>query len=265
MLNNSLNYIKQQINGFVPDTALILGSGLDGVSQAIENPVYINYSDIPDFPQTTVAGHKGRFAIGKIGIHNVICMEGRFHLYEGISPRVIYDVISLLSDLGVKQLIITNAAGSLDLNMPAGSIMLIKDHINFNGGNPLIGPHDEPYFPDMSNAYDAETRGIIKELAIKQNIKLFEGVYLIAVGPNYETPSEVKMFRMFGADAVGMSTVPEVISAVHKGLKILAFSVISNLGTGLTAEIQNHQDVLKQVEKSSEKLEHLLKTYLKEY
>ena len=126
MLNNSLNYIKQQLNGFIPDTALILGSGLDGVSQALENPIYLNYADIPDFPQTTVAGHKGRFAIGKIGRHKVICMEGRFHLYEGIAPQLIAEVIALLAELGVQQLIITNAAGSLDINMPAGSVMLVR-------------------------------------------------------------------------------------------------------------------------------------------
>ena len=262
MLNNSLNYIKQQLNGFIPDTALILGSGLDGVSQALENPIYLNYADIPDFPQTTVAGHKGRFAIGKIGRHKVICMEGRFHLYEGIAPQLIAEVIALLAELGVQQLIITNAAGSLDINMPAGSVMLIKDHINFSGRNPLIGAHDEPYFSDMSNAYDARTRCIVKDLAAGLNMSLFEGVYLFALGPNYETPSEVKLFKMFGADAVGMSTVPEVIAAVHKGLKVLAFSVISNLGTGLTSEVQNHQDVLAQVEKSSKQLETLIKTYL---
>lgn len=262
MLNNSLNYIRQQLNGFIPDTALILGSGLDGVSQALENPIYLNYADIPDFPQTTVAGHKGRFAIGKIGRHKVICMEGRFHLYEGIAPQLIAEVIALLAELGVQQLIITNAAGSLDINMPAGSVMLIKDHINFSGRNPLIGAHDEPYFPDMSNAYDAKTRCIVKDLAAGLNMSLFEGVYLFALGPNYETPSEVKLFKMFGADAVGMSTVPEVIAAVHKGLKVLAFSVISNLGTGLTSEVQNHQDVLAQVEKSSKQLETLIKTYL---
>ena len=175
---------------------------------------------------------------------------------------MIADVLALLADLGLQQWIITNAAVSLDINMPAGSVMLIKYHINFIGRNPLIGAHDEPYFPDMSNAYDARTRGIVKDLAAGLNMSLFEGVYLFALGPNYETPSEVKLFKMFGADAVGMSTVPEVIAAVHKGLKVLAFSVISNLGTGLTSEVQNHQDVLAQVEKSSKQLETLIKTYL---
>lgn len=264
MLNKSLEYIKQRIKGISLDTALILGSGLDGLSAAIENPMFINYADIPDFPQTTVAGHKGRFAIGKIGSHSVICMEGRFHLYEGIAPQLISEVIVLFAAWGVEQLIITNAAGSLDKNMPAGSLMLLKDHINFSGRNPLIGPHDEPYFPDMSDAYDKQIRNKVKALAQKMCIDLFEGVYIMVMGPNYETPSEVKLFRMFGADAVGMSTVPEVIAAVHKNIKVLAFSVISNLGTGLSDEVQNHQDVLQQVEKSSKKLEQLLKAYLEQ-
>lgn len=264
MLTNSLKYIQNKLNGLIPDTALILGSGLDGVSKAIKDPVCLNYADIPDFPQTTVAGHKGRFAVGPIGSHTVICMEGRFHLYEGIAPQLISEIISLLAALGVKKMIITNAAGSLTTDMPAGSLMLIKDHINFSGRNPLIGPHDDPYFPDMSNAYDSSCRQDIKKLAAQMQIELFEGVYLMALGPNYETPSEVRLFRMFGADAVGMSTVPEVIAAVHKNIKVLAFSVISNLGTGLTTEVQNHNDVLAQVEKSSQKLEKLIKTYLQQ-
>lgn len=265
MLNNSLEYIKNKLNGLKPDIALILGSGLDGVSKAIECPIFIDYAEIPNFPQTTVSGHKGRFAIGSIGNHIVICMEGRFHLYEGIKPQLISEIVDLLSALGVKQMIITNAAGSLSTDMPAGSLMLLKDHINLSGQNPLIGPHDEPYFPDMSNAYDVSTRQTIKTLASQMNIKLFEGVYLMVLGPNYETPSEVRLFHSFGADAVGMSTVPEVIAAVHKNIKVLAFSVISNLGTGLSSEAQNHQDVLAQVEKSSKKLETLIKTYLEKY
>ncbi len=265
MLNNSLDYIKNKLNGLKPDTALILGSGLDGVSKAIARPIFIDYTEIPDFPQTTVSGHKGRFAIGYIGKHLVICMEGRFHLYEGIKPQLISEIIELIAALGVKQMVITNAAGSLNTDMPAGSLMLIKDHINLSGRNPLIGPHSEPYFPDMSNAYDISARQSVKTLASQMNIKLFEGVYLMVLGPNYETPSEVKLFQAFGANAVGMSTVPEVIAAVHKNIKVLAFSVISNLGTGLSSEIQNHQDVLAQVEKSSQKLETLIKTYLEKY
>ncbi len=264
MLNKSLEYLKQKLNGLSPDTAMILGSGLDKLTDSISEPLYINYADIPDFPQTTVAGHKGRFVVGKIGNHTVICMQGRIHLYEGIAPQLIDKIIKLLSALGVKQLIITNAAGSLNPNIPTGSIMLISDHINMSGRNPLIGTHDEPYFPDMSNAYDAQTRQTIKNLAQTTSVKLYEGVYLMTMGPNYETAAEVRMFRNFGADAVGMSTVPEVISAVHKGMKVLAFSVISNMGTGLTDVIQSHTDVLAQGAKSSAELGKLIQAYLEQ-
>ena len=160
-------------------------------------------------------------------------MQGRFHLYEDIKPQIIAELIDLLAKLGIQQLIITNAAGSLYKNMPAGSLMLITDHINFSGKNPLIGHHDDPYFPDMSEAYSMDLREKIKHVAQTENIKLYEGTYIMVLGPNYETPSEVRMFRLLGGQAIGMSTVPEVIAGVHKGLKILGISVISNLGTGL--------------------------------
>lgn len=262
MLNEALEFLKQKFDGRIPETAIILGSGLGGLIDALENPLKINYADIPDFPKTTVAGHKGCFYLGNIGRQTVLCMQGRFHLYEGIAPQTIADVIRLLRQLGVRELIVTNAAGSLDVNMPAGSLMMIKDHINMSGLNPLTGPHEEPYFPDMSNAYDQACRQQIKALAEDMHIQLYEGVYLMVSGPNYETPSEVKLFRSFGADAVGMSTVPEVISAVHQGMKIIGFSVISNLGTGLQKEVQNHEDVLKQVEMSAQKLGRLLFSYV---
>jgi len=265
MLNNSLTFIKEKLRGMRPDTAIILGSGLDGVVKSLQNPVVLKYSDIPGFPQTSVAGHRGCLSVGDIGGHTVLCMQGRFHLYEGIEPPVINDVAEVLAALGVKQLIVTNAAGSLYKNMPAGSIMLISDHINMSGRNPLVGPHGEPYFPDMSNAYDKDLREKVKQLAAALKIKLFEGVYLMTLGPNYETPSEVKLFRLFGADAVGMSTVPEVIAAVHKGLKVMGFSVISNLGAGLSEEKQSHKEVLEQAEKSAKMLEKLICAYLERF
>jgi inosine/guanosine/xanthosine phosphorylase family protein len=264
MSKASISYIQSKISGIIPDTAIILGSGLGGLITALQNPVEIDYKDIPDFPQTTVAGHNGRMYIGKIGSHHVLCMQGRFHLYEGIAPQLIAEVIGILADLGVKRLIVTNAAGSLDINMPAGSIMLIKDHINMSCRNPLLGAHGEPYFPDMSNAYDFAARQQIKQLAENMKVKLYEGVYLMTLGPNYETPSEVKMFRLFGADAVGMSTVSEVLAAVHRGLKVIGFSVISNLGTGLQTEAQSHEDVLEQVGKSAAKLGELIRSYLEQ-
>lgn len=264
MFENSLSYIQQKLGNIQPDTAIILGSGLGSLITALRNPVKIDYAEIPDFPKTTVAGHKGCLYAGHIGNHTVLCLQGRFHLYEGIAPQLIAGLVGLLADLGIKNLIVTNAAGSLDVNMPAGSIMLIRDHINMSGQNPLTGPHGDPYFPDMSNAYDAELREVIKQIAARENIDIYEGVYLMTPGPNYETPSEVKMFRLFGADAVGMSTVPEVIAAVHRGLKVIGFSVISNLGTGLQKEAQSHTDVLEKVEKTTQKLSTLIQKYLED-
>lgn len=262
MLNNSLNYIKERLNGLVPDTAIILGSGLGNLINALQDAIEIPYSEIPDFPQTTVSGHKGCFHIGKIGNHMVICMQGRFHLYEGIEPQVIAQVVNLLKRLGCNNLIVTNAAGSLRTDLSEGSIVLIKDHINMSGKNPLIGPHEEPYFPDMSNAYPKELREKFLEIAKMENIEVTEGVYMMLLGPNYETPSEVRLFKNFGADVVGMSTVPEVICAVHQGLNVLGISVVSNLCTGLSEHKPNHQDVLKVVGEATTKLASLIQLYL---
>ncbi len=264
MLENSLEYIQQKLGDFIPDTAVVLGSGLGLLTASVENPIIIPYGDIPDFPQTTVAGHVGCFYAGRLGKHNVLFMQGRFHLYEGIAPRLIADIVNILKQLGVKQLLLTNAAGSLNVDMPEGSIMLIKDHINFSGRNPLIGLSGGPSFVDMSAAYDADLRQKMKRIAADNNIKLYEGVYIMALGPNYETPSEVRLFKMFGADAVGMSTVPEVIAAVRSGLKVLGISVISNLGTGLTDKVQHHEDVMVTVAESLESLIVLLRKFLEE-
>lgn len=262
MLNNSLNYIKERLGDLVPDTAIILGSGLGNLINALQNPVEIPYNEIPDFPQTTVSGHKGCFYVGKIGNHTVVCMQGRFHLYEGNEPQIIAQVVNLLKRLGCNNLIVTNAAGSLRTDLSEGSIVLIKDHINMSGKNPLIGPHDEPYFPDMSNAYPKELREKFLKIAKMENVEITEGVYMMLLGPNYETPSEVRLFQNFGADVVGMSTVPEVICAVHQGLNVLGISVVSNLCTGLSEHKPNHQDVLKVVGEATVKLASLIQLYL---
>jgi inosine/guanosine/xanthosine phosphorylase family protein len=262
MLNNSLNYIKERLGDLVPDTAIILGSGLGNLINALQNPIEIPYNEIPDFPQTTVSGHKGCFYVGKIGNHTVVCMQGRFHLYEGIEPQIIAQVVNLLKRLGCNNLIVTNAAGSLRTDLSEGSIVLIKDHINMSGKNPLIGPHDEPYFPDMSNAYPKELREKFLKIAKMENVEITEGVYMMLLGPNYETPSEVRLFQNFGADVVGMSTVPEVICAVHQGLNVLGISVVSNLCTGLSEHKPNHQDVLKVVGEATVKLASLIQLYL---
>ncbi|MBR1825185.1 MAG: purine-nucleoside phosphorylase [Alphaproteobacteria bacterium] len=262
MLEKSYEYLKNRLGDFVPDTAVILGSGLGGIVAALHNAQKIAYTEIPDFPQTTVAGHNGCFYIGTIGKHNILCLQGRFHLYEGIKPQLIYEIIRLLKRLGTQRLIVTNAAGSLKTDMPAGSLMLITDHLNLSGQNPLIGPHDEPYFPDMSEAYNIEMRQKILQIAQTKNIPLAQGIYALLVGPNYETPAEVKMLQLLGADAVGMSTVPEVISAVHLRLKVAGISVISNLCTGLSPHKPNHEDVLHQVGIAAEKLSFLITEFL---
>lgn len=264
MFENSLSYIQEKLNGFIPDTGIILGSGLGNLANIIDSPIIIPYSDIPDFPKTTVAGHLGRLYFGKIGLHKVICMQGRFHLYEGIDPYLIFKIMQILKELGVKNLIITNAAGSLNPSIPEGSIMLIKDHINLSGENPLINANERPYFPSLSDAYTKKMREKIKEIASLYDISIYEGVYIMVMGPNFETEAEIKMYQSFGGDAIGMSTVPEVISAVQQEMKVLAFSIISNMGTGITSNETNHNSVLLTVEKSCHSLQTLIQKFLEE-
>lgn len=262
MFENSLAYIQEKLHGFVPDTAVILGSGLGDLAHIIESPIIIPYSDIPNFPRTTVAGHLGRLFFGKIGKHNVVCMQGRFHIYEGIDPFLIFKVMQLLKSLGVQNLIITNAAGSLNPDIPVGAIMMIKDHINMSGENPLISPDLETSFPDLSNAYDKNLRTRIKQIALENKIVLYEGVYIMVTGPNFETAAEIRMFQSFGADAIGMSTVPEVISAVHQGMNVVAFSIISNMGTGMSSDDIDHKNVLEVVQASCQSLQVIIRKFL---
>lgn len=259
--------IKEKLQGKHPQTAIILGSGLGALGQELQNSITIPYKEIAGFPQTSVKGHTGQFICGNLSGQEVLCLQGRFHLYEGHPATLINEVILVLRELGIKELIVTNAAGSLHTDMPAGSIMLIKDHISINTPNPLIGPDDEKYgprFPDMSNAYDEKIRAQIKSLAQKQGIALYEGTYFLSIGPCFETKAEIKMLQTLGADAVGMSTVPEVISAVHAGIKVLGLSVITNLGTGLQKEAPSHQETLENAAKASKDLTNLIKSYLGE-
>lgn len=264
MTNDTFEYLQSKLNGFEPDTAIVLGSGLGNFTSLIKNPITIPYVDIPNAPIPSVEGHQGRLCAGIIGKHKVICLQGRTHLYEGMNPQFIAQSTEQLKNLGVKRFIATNAAGSLRSDMPAGSLMLISDHINFSARNPLLGAQKGASFPDMSAAYDADLRQKIKTIAKRENISLFEGVYLMVLGPNYETPAEVRMFRNFGADAVGMSTVPEVITAVHCQMQVLGISVISNLGAGLGSENLQHDDVLRTVATAERKLELLLQKFLEE-
>ncbi len=251
-----------------PQTAVILGSGLGSVADAVEDPLTIDYAAIEGFPRTTVAGHSGKMIVGRLGQSEVLCLQGRFHLYEGHRPQVIAEVVNALKAIGVNRLIVTNAAGSLNPEFTPGSLMLIKDHINFSGQNPLVGANDEstgPRFPDMSNAYDRDMRRQAKELAAKLGINLPEGVYLMVLGPNFETAAEIRAFRTLGADAVGMSTVPEVIAAVHADIKVLAVSAVTNFGTGLQETPLSHEETIAGAARASSALTALITNYIKEF
>lgn len=262
---------KQQLCSLIgnrtPHTALILGSGLGDIAENIQNPLIINYKDIEGFPQSTVAGHCGRMIIGSLNGREILCLQGRFHLYEGHRPSVIAEVIQALKYIGIEEIIITNAAGSLNPAFAPGEIMMLCDHINFSGCNPLVGANDDnigPRFVDMSNAYDCELREKARKIAAREKIKLNEGIYLMVLGPNFETSAEIRAFRTLGADAVGMSTVPEAIAAVHCGIKVIAFSAITNFGTGMQNGALSHEETLAGAAKAAGSLTALIRAYLAE-
>ncbi|MBP3687793.1 MAG: purine-nucleoside phosphorylase [Alphaproteobacteria bacterium] len=267
MIKQAALYIKQTLDLKNPQTAVILGSGLSGFAQTLSNTSTVAYKDIPNFPQTTVAGHKGELIKGFLGQKELLCLNGRFHLYEGHEPKVIADVIHILKELGIKRLIVTNAAGSLKKELTPGSLMLIADHINFSAKNPLIGANDErfgPRFPAMNKAYTEALRQKCLKIASKQNIPLSEGVYLMVLGPNFETAAEVRAFALLGADAVGMSTVPEVIAAVHSSMEVLGISVITNYTGDLAKNTLSHEETLAIANQASTKLIRLVTEFIKE-
>lgn len=267
MIEKIAAQIKTKIGLLKPETAIILGSGLGNLGEIIEDKVIIEYSEIEGFPQVNIPGHKARLIAGRLSGKDILCMQGRIHLYEGHSPQIINTVIKAFRALGIKRLIVTNASGSTHKELTPGTIMLISDHINLSGTNPLIGPNDEKYgprFPDMSDAYSANLREIARNIAKKANILLAEGVYIMVTGPTFDTAAEINAYRILGADAVGMSTVPEVICAVHSGMQVLGFSVITNFGTGLRSGLQSHEETLREGEKASRNLTRLVADFMKE-
>lgn len=240
------SFIKNQGVNKV-DVGLILGSGLGELAEEIENPIVIPYSDIPKFPVSTVEGHAGQLVYGNLGGKKVLALQGRFHYYEGYSMDTVTFPVRVMSVLDTKSLIVTNAAGGVNNNFNPGTLMLITDHINYFGTNPLIGPNDEeigPRFPDMTQAYDPDYQNIIKDVAVELNIPLQTGVYFGMTGPTYETPAEINFIKAVGGDAVGMSTVPEVIVARHAGIKVAGISCITNLAAGMGPEL-NHEEVIE--------------------
>ncbi len=245
-IQDTANWLKQRMNTH-PETAIILGTGLGHLSEEIEKEMTIPYEDIPNFPVSTVEGHHGRLIFGKLGGKDIMAMEGRFHYYEGYSMKEVTFPIRDMNEYGFKTLFVSNAAGGTNPSFSIGDLMIITDHINFMPENPLHGPNipPGPRFPDMSEAYDSELIDRANAIAAEKKIKVRHGVYLATQGPTYETPSEYRMFAHWGADAVGMSTVPEVIVARHCGIHCFGISIITDLGVhGKIVKI-THEDVQK--------------------
>jgi purine-nucleoside phosphorylase len=256
-------YLRERITR-APAAVLVLGSGMAMLAEDLVDPVRLPYSGIPGFPRSTVAGHAGELVVGVLAGVEVAVMAGRFHLYEGWSPGEVVAPIRALAVLGAELLLLTNAAGGIRPGMRAGDLMLIADHINLSGMNPLTGRVDpgEQRFPDMSAPYDPEVRRRISEYALQQGIPLEVGVYASLLGPSYETPAEIRMLRRLGADAVGMSTVPEVIVARALGMRAAAVSCITNVAAGLGPGVLSHEDVLQVGAEARERLGTLLRGVL---
>lgn len=244
-IKQTSDYLKNKI-GEIPSTSIILGTGLGELANEIDNKTEITYSEIPNFPISTVEGHSGKLIIGTLGGNRILAMQGRFHFYEGYSMKEVTFPVRVFQALGVKYLFVSNAAGGMNPSFDIGDIMLIEDHINMFPEHPLRGKnYDElgTRFPDMSEAYDKKLRMMAMQIANEKNIKLQHGVYVGVQGPTFETPAEYQFFRVIGGDAVGMSTVPEVIVANHAKMKVLAFSIITDLGVpGKIVEV-SHEEV----------------------
>lgn len=250
-VQNAAQFLKNKYNQ-TPKVGLILGSGLGVLADEISQPVKIPYKEIPNFPVSTVEGHAGQLVFGTLSDTHVVAMQGRFHFYEGYSLDKVTFPVLVMKELGVEILIVTNAAGGVNEGFSPGDLMIITDHINNMGQNPLIGPNESRLgarFPDMSDAYSKDLQNIAKEIASNLKIKVREGVYVGNTGPSYETPAEIKMLRAFGGDAVGMSTVPEVIVARHCGMKILGISCISNMAAGILDQPLTHDEVIETTER----------------
>ena len=255
---NAAEFIKERLEGRNPVAGVVLGSGLGKMADQIENPIVIPYKTIPGFPVSTAIGHKGNFVVGDLGGKCVIAMQGRFHYYEGYPMELVTLPIRVMSKLGIQYLFVSNAAGGANPDYEVGDLMIIKDHINMFP-NPLIGPNMDdfgPRFPDMTCAYDLEIMAKAEELAADMGIQLHKGVYFGSTGPTYETPAEMRFFRGIGADAVGMSTIPEVIVARHCGLRVFGMSVITNKSNfdNIPKNLNDGADVVKAADAAADRM-----------
>lgn len=265
-IESAVAAIREHASGEIPRVALQLGSGLNDIAEAIENAVVISYEDIPGFPLPTVEGHAGRLLIGDIDGAPVLCLQGRVHFYEGTGLAPAVHMIRTLKALGVEIVVLTNAAGSLISEMVPGSLMVINDHINFSGANPLIGLNDDaigPRFPDMTTAWDPELSALLHQAAQSIDTEMYEGVYLMVTGPSFETPAEIRAFKTLGADAVGMSTVPECLVASHAGMRVAGVSTITNLAAGMSEVPLTHEETMAEGAEAAKRLAEILKAFFK--
>jgi purine-nucleoside phosphorylase len=248
-----------------PRIGLVLGSGLGGFADSLTDAARIPFHEIPAFPRSTAIGHAGQMVIGNAGTTPVAVMQGRVHLYEGYSPHQVAFPMRVFGRMGIRSVILTNAAGGINLNYQQGALVLIRDHINLQGTNPLAGPNDDRFgvrFPDMTHAYAKDYRALAKEEAAKLGMNLHEGVYAALLGPSYETPAEINYLRIIGADLVGMSTAFEVIAARHLGIKVLAISCVTNMAAGILDQPLSHKEVMETGERVRSSFEALLRAVL---
>lgn len=266
-VKESADYINDRISN-PPTLGVILGSGLGDLVELVEDKVVIPYSDIPNFPQSTVEGHAGNFVFGHVGNVNLVLMQGRFHYYEGFSMKEVTFPVYVMKLLGVTDLIVTNACGGINKNFVPGDLMIITDFINLLGTNSLFGPNDERFgvrFPDMSEPYSLELIDKATFVAKELHITHQSGVYALFNGPCYETAAEIRAYATLGADAIGMSTVPETIAANYLGMKVLGISCITNMATGIAKNKHSHEEVLKTAKEASDKLCSWVKGIIKAY
>ena len=265
-IRNAVEYIRSR-TAAEPSMGLILGSGLGDFADTLEDRLVIPFTDIPDFPAATVPGHVGAFVFGTKHGKSVVCLQGRLHYYEGHPMSLLSMPVRIMAKLGVKTLLLTTAAGGVNPSYRPGDLMLITDHINYSGMNPLIGVHEEefgPRFPDVTDLYSSGLRLKLKLAAVEAGINLRQGVYMMFSGPNYETPAEIRMARILGADAVGMSTVPEALVAAQCGLRVLGVSCITNLAAGVSPNKLSHQEVMDTAAMAHDRFHSLLELILRE-
>jgi len=261
-MKTAIAEIIRALDGLIPRTAIILGSGLGGLVESLAMPIVIPFADLEGFPQSAVSGHRGELVAGKLAGVPIILISGRVHYYESGDASAMRPPIECLKAIGVENLVLTNSAGSVDEGMAPGSVMQISDHIDFSGRNPLIGEPTDKRFVGMTNAYDDKLAAELQAAAHRSDVKLFKGVYMWFSGPSFETPAEINMARILGANAVGMSTVPEVILGRFFGLNIAAFSVITNYAAGMTGNELSHGETKEMAPQGGKNLTKILITWL---